>query len=49
MIMRKTYSVQAIQGDRFEDILVTARSDAEAKAKAARLCRWATRWTRFVI
>ena len=44
-----TYSVQAILGDRFEDILVKARTEAEAVEKATKLTSLKSRWTRFVI
>jgi hypothetical protein len=44
-----TFMVQAILGERFEDIYVTAGSEAEAIRKAEQLTTLKSRWTRFVI
>lgn len=44
-----TFSVQAILGDRFEDLLVKARTEAEAIRKAEKITTLKSRWTRFVI
>jgi hypothetical protein len=44
-----TYLVQAIYGDRFEDLYVSARSEAEALVKASKATTLKSRWTRFII
>lgn len=44
-----TFMVQAILGERFEDIYVEARNEAEAIRKAEKLTTLKSRWTRFVI
>ncbi len=44
-----TYSVQAILGDRFEDILVKASSEQDAINKAEKITTLKSRWTRFVV
>lgn len=43
------YSVQAILGDRFEDILVKAKSEAAAIEKAKKATTLKSIWTRFVL
>lgn len=43
----KTYFVQAILGDEFEDLYVEASSYAEAVSKARKLTRLQSRWTSF--
>lgn len=44
-----TYLVQAIYGDRFEDLHVRARSEAEALVKARKATTLKSQWTRFVL
>ena len=43
------YSVQVILGDRFEDLLIKARNEAEAIRKAENATTPKSRWARFVI
>lgn len=43
------FSVQVILGDRFEDLLVKARNEAEAIRKAEKLTTLKSRWARFVV
>lgn len=46
----KTYSVHVRLGqDLFEDILVKARTEDEAIAKAKKLTKLPTRWARFIL
>jgi hypothetical protein len=45
----KTYLVQAILGDRFEDLLVKARSPEAAVEKAKKATTLKSRFTRFVL
>lgn len=44
-----TWMVQAILGEQFEDVYVTARTAEEAIAKARKATALKSRWTRFVI
>jgi hypothetical protein len=46
--MTRTFHIQAILGDRFEDIYVEATDAAEARRIAAQLTTLKSRWTRFV-
>ena len=46
--MKTTYLIQAILGERFEDLYVEARSVQEAIRKAEKLTTLRSRWTRFV-
>jgi len=43
-----TFLIQAILGDRFEDLYIEASSAAEAIRKARKLTSLESRWTRFV-
>lgn len=44
-----TYMVQAILGDRFEDLYIVARNADEAIAKASKITTLKNRFTRFVV
>ena len=44
-----TYLIQAQLGDRFEDLYVPARNEAEAIAKARKLTILKHRFTNFVV
>lgn len=44
-----TYHVQAILGDRFEDIYVDAKSAAAAVVKARKATTLVSQWTLFVL
>lgn len=45
----KTYMVQAIYGEQFEDITVKAANPKDAIAAARQLTTLKSRWTRFVL
>lgn len=45
----QTYMVQAILGDRFEDIYVDAKNEQSAILKAKKITSLKSTWTRFVL
>jgi hypothetical protein len=45
----RTYQVQAIYGEKFEDIYVEAQNEKEAINKAKKITGLKSKWTKFVI
>lgn len=45
----KTFLIQVIYGDQFEDLYIVAASEKAALAKAKKVTTLNSRWSRFVI